>query len=124
MGVRADVCDGRHGGGLPVRAGRVPGALDGPADHRTGHAFALAVRVAAELGADFVKTPYVAGFEQVTAGCYVPVVVLGGAKRGAEAAMLGDIEAAMQAGGAGVAIGRNIFQAEDPACLLYTSRCV
>ena len=68
-------------------------------------------------GADFVKTPYVAGFEAVTAGVYVPVVVLGGARRGNEQAMLADIRAAIAAGGAGVAIGRNIFQAEDPAAM-------
>jgi class I fructose-bisphosphate aldolase len=66
----------------------VPGGFDSPPDKRTPHAIALAVRVAAELGADFVKTPYCAGFEQVIAGCYVPVVVLGGAKRGNEASML------------------------------------
>jgi DhnA family fructose-bisphosphate aldolase class Ia len=53
----------------------------------------------------------------VTAGCYVPVVVLGGAKRGNEQAMLADIRAAMEAGAAGVAIGRNIFQAEDPTAM-------
>ena len=54
---------------------------------------------------------------QVIAGCYVPVVVLGEAKRGNEASMLSDVAAAMQAGGAGVAIGRNIFQAHDPAAM-------
>ena len=85
------------------------------------HAVALAARVAAELGAelgaDVVKTPYVAGFETVTASCYVPVVVPGGAKRGNKAAMLSDIGAAIAAGGAGVAIGRNIFQAENPAAM-------
>jgi DhnA family fructose-bisphosphate aldolase class Ia len=59
----------------------------------------------------------VAGFAAVTAGCYVPVVVLGGAKRGNEQAMLADIRAAMAAGAAGVAIGRNIFQAEDPTAM-------
>jgi DhnA family fructose-bisphosphate aldolase class Ia len=53
----------------------------------------------------------------VIAGVYVPVVVLGGAKRGNEAAMLADVAAAMQAGGAGVAIGRNIFQADDPTAM-------
>jgi DhnA family fructose-bisphosphate aldolase class Ia len=45
------------------------------------------------------------------------VVILGGAKRGSERDMLADIKAAVDAGGAGVAIGRNIFQADDPAAM-------
>lgn len=113
----AHVITAAHKWGLPVMAEMVPGGFDSPPDKRTPHAIALAVRVAAELGADFVKTPYCANFEQVIAGCYVPVVVLGGAKRGNEASMLADVEAAIKAGGAGVAIGRNIFQAEDPTAM-------
>jgi class I fructose-bisphosphate aldolase/fructose-bisphosphate aldolase/2-amino-3,7-dideoxy-D-threo-hept-6-ulosonate synthase len=113
----AHVIAAAHAWGLPVMAEMVPGGFDSPPEKRTPHAVALAVRVAAELGADFVKTPYVAGFAAVTAGCYVPVVVLGGAKRGNEQAMLADIRAAVEAGAAGVAIGRNIFQAEDPTAM-------
>lgn len=113
----AHVIAAAHGWGLPVMAEMVPGGFDSPPEKRTVQAIALAVRVAAELGADFVKTPYVADFEAVTAASYVPVVVLGGAKRGNEAAMLADISAAIAAGGAGVAIGRNIFQADDPAAM-------
>jgi DhnA family fructose-bisphosphate aldolase class Ia len=113
----AHVIAAAHRWGLPVMAEMVPGGFDSPPDKRTPHAIALAVRVAAELGADIVKTPYCAGFEQVIAGCYVPVVVLGGAKRGNEASMLADVEAAIKAGGAGVAIGRNIFQADDPTAM-------
>jgi len=113
----AHVITAAHRWGLPVMAEMVPGGFDSPPDKRTPHAIALAVRVAAELGADFVKTPYCTNFAQVIAGCYVPVVVLGGAKRGNEASMLSDVAAAMQAGGAGVAIGRNIFQADDPTAM-------
>ena len=113
----ARVIDAAHDWGLPVMAEMVPGGFDSPPDKRTVQAIALSVRVAAELGADFVKTPYADGFAAVTASCYVPVVVLGGAKRGNEAAMLADIRAATDAGGAGVAIGRNIFQADDPQAM-------
>jgi class I fructose-bisphosphate aldolase len=106
-----------HSWGLPVMAEMVPGGFDSPPEWRTVGNIALAVRVAAELGADFVKTPYVAGFQRVIDTCYVPVVILGGAKRGNERAMLADIKAAVDAGAAGVAIGRNIFQADDPAAM-------
>jgi DhnA family fructose-bisphosphate aldolase class Ia len=106
-----------HPWGLPVMAEMVPGGFDSPPKWRTVDNIALAVRVAAELGADFVKTPYAAGFERVIDACYVPVVILGGAKRGDERAMLADIKTAVDAGAAGVAIGRNIFQADDPAAM-------
>ena len=106
-----------HAWGLPVMAEMVPGGFDSAPEYRTRDSIALSVRVAAELGADFVKTPYTTSFEAVTGTCYVPVVILGGAKRGSERDMLVDIEAAMAAGGAGVAIGRNIFQADDPAAM-------
>ena len=113
----AAIIEAAHGWGLPVMAEMVPGGFDSPPEKRTRAAIALGARVAAELGADWVKTPYVAGFEAVVAACYVPVVVLGGAKRGSEAAMLADIRTAIAAGGAGVAIGRNIFQADDPTAM-------
>ncbi|MGD9316861.1 MAG: orotidine 5'-phosphate decarboxylase [Anaerolineae bacterium] len=106
-----------HAWGLPVMAEMVPGGFDSAPQYRTQESIALAVRVAAELGADFVKTPYTAGFEAVTGTCYVPVVILGGAKRGKERDMLVDIKAAVDAGASGVAIGRNIFQADDPAAM-------
>lgn len=106
-----------HPWGLPVMAEMVPGGFDSPPEWRTVDNIALGVRVAAELGADLVKTPYVAGFGRVIGTCYVPVVILGGAKRGNEQAMLADIKAAVDAGAAGVAIGRNIFQARDPEAM-------
>jgi DhnA family fructose-bisphosphate aldolase class Ia len=106
-----------HPWGVAVMAEMVPGGFDSPPEWRTVDKIALSVRVAAELGADLVKTPYAPGFSAVTSTCYVPVVILGGAKRGNERGMLADIKAAVEAGAVGVAIGRNIFQAEDPATM-------
>ncbi len=78
----------------------------------------LATRICAELGAQIVKTYYCAeGFEQVTAGCPVPIVMAGGKK-------LPELEAlemayrAVQEGAAGVDMGRNIFQSESPASMI------
>ena len=78
----------------------------------------LATRICAELGAQFVKTYYCEeGFERVTAGCPVPVVMAGGKK-------LPEIEAlemayrAVQEGAAGVDMGRNIFQSHSPAAMI------
>jgi putative autoinducer-2 (AI-2) aldolase len=78
----------------------------------------LATRICAELGAQVVKTYYCAeGFERVTAGCPVPIVMAGGKK-------LPELEAlemayrAVQEGAAGVDMGRNIFQSESPAAMI------
>jgi DhnA family fructose-bisphosphate aldolase class Ia len=106
-----------HAWGLPVMAEMVPGGFDSGPEFRTPESLAISARVAAELGADWVKIPYTAGFEQVTGGCYVPAVILGGSKKGSERSLLETIRASLLAGGAGVAIGRNIFQAEEPAAM-------
>ncbi|MDX1417910.1 MAG: hypothetical protein R3293_27160 [Candidatus Promineifilaceae bacterium] len=106
-----------HAWGLPVMGEMVPGGFDSAPELRTAQSVAIASRVAAEIGADWVKIPYAEGFEQVTLGCYIPAVILGGAKKGSEKMMLETIKAALDAGSVGVAIGRNIFQAENPAAM-------
>jgi DhnA family fructose-bisphosphate aldolase class Ia len=113
----ARVVSQAHAWGLPVMGELVPGGFDSGPEFRTADSIAIAARVAAELGADWVKIPYTPGFEQVTSGCFVPAVILGGAKKGSEVAMLETIQAALSAGARGVAIGRNIFQADNPAAM-------
>jgi class I fructose-bisphosphate aldolase/fructose-bisphosphate aldolase/2-amino-3,7-dideoxy-D-threo-hept-6-ulosonate synthase len=113
----AQVAGEAHAWGLPLMGEMVPGGFDSPDHLRTAESIAIASRVGAELGADWVKIPYAAGFEQVTAGCYVPAVILGGAKKGSERDMLINIRAALDVGAVGVAIGRNIFQADDPTAM-------
>ena len=78
----------------------------------------LATRICAELGAQFVKTYYVdEGFERVTAGCPVPIVMAGG-KKLPELDALTMAYRAVQEGAAGVDMGRNIFQSESPAAMI------
>ncbi len=86
--------------------------------------FRLACRICAELGAQFVKTYYVAeGFETITASCPVPLVMAGGKK-------LPEIDAltmaynAIDQGAAGVDMGRNIFQSDAPAAMIQAVRKV
>jgi putative autoinducer-2 (AI-2) aldolase len=77
----------------------------------------LASRMIAEMGAHFVKTYYCEeGFEQVTAGCPVPIVMAGGSKL-PEFDALKMAYKAVQQGAAGVDMGRNIFQAGDPIAM-------
>lgn len=76
----------------------------------------LAARIGAELGADIVKTNYTGdpkSFKEVVDGCPVPVIIAGGSK-GDELTTLKMIEGAMKSGAAGVAMGRNSFQHDNP----------
>lgn len=74
----------------------------------------LACRVIAELGAHFVKTYYCEpGFDEVVAGCPVPIVIAGG-KKLPELDALNMAYKAIDQGACGVDMGRNIFQADDP----------
>jgi putative autoinducer-2 (AI-2) aldolase len=91
---------------------------------RDARYFRLATRICAELGAQYIKTYYVAeGFETVTAACPVPIVMAGGKK-------LPELEAlimasrACQEGAAGVDMGRNIFQSDHPIAMIQAVRAV
>ncbi len=80
-------------------------------------AIGLCVRVAEELGADIIKTSYTGdpeSFAAITGACAVPVLVAGGEK-GGDLETLMMIREAVGAGAAGVAMGRNAFQRDDPA---------
>jgi DhnA family fructose-bisphosphate aldolase class Ia len=115
LAVLARVTRQAHAWGIPVMAEMVPGGFDSGPEHRTVESISVSARVAAELGADWVKIPFVDGFERVIAGCYVPVVVLGGPKRADPAETLKMVKAGMEAGGVGATVGRNIWKAEKPA---------
>ena len=105
-----------HSRDLPVMAEMVPGGFDSPPEMRSPEAVAFAARLGAELGADFIKAPYCDDFAQVTASTFAPVVILGGSK-GAEADTLANIRASVDAGAAGVAMGRNVFQSKHPTAM-------
>jgi len=85
---------------------------------RDARYFRLACRIIAELGAQFVKTYYVAeGFDSVTASCPVPIVMAGG-KKTPELDALTMAHNAVQEGAAGVDMGRNIFQSDAPKAMI------
>jgi fructose-bisphosphate aldolase/2-amino-3,7-dideoxy-D-threo-hept-6-ulosonate synthase len=82
---------------------------------------AVWARLGAELGASAIKTIYTGdpdSFARVTAGCPVPVLIAGGPTVGTLADLLHTVAEAVEAGGAGLAIGRRVWQHDDPACLL------
>ena len=75
-------------------------------------------RIAAELGADAVKTFYTGKrFAEVVEGAGVPILVLGASKTD-EMGALKKAHEAVSAGARGVVFGRNVFQADDPVKFL------
>ena len=100
--------------GMPVLA--VTGV--GKEMTRDARYFSLASRIAAEMGAQFVKTYFVEeGFEKVTASCPVPIVIAGG-KKLPEHEALEMCWRAIDQGASGVDMGRNIFQSSAPRAML------
>jgi len=85
-----------------------------------------AARLGAELGADVVKVSYTGSpesFREVVEGSHVPVVIAGGPKMGSDRAILEMVKGAMEAGAAGVSIGRNVFQHPNPTKMV-TALCM
>lgn len=79
---------------------------------------AHSIRIGAELGADIIKVPYSGNqqsFGRAVASCHVPVVMSGGPRNGDAKGFLRTVREALDAGAAGVCIGRNVFQQENPA---------
>jgi predicted phospho-2-dehydro-3-deoxyheptonate aldolase len=84
-------------------------------------AIAHAARLAAELGADVIKLPAPGDMDTLAAIAStspVPVVVAGGSKVANDQTLLQRVELLLQAGAHGVAMGRNVFQHEQPEKLL------
>ena len=81
----------------------------------------LCCRIAAELGAHFVKTYFAEGFEEMVKTCPVPIVVAGG-KKVPEKQALELAHNAVARGAVGVDMGRNIFQSEAPVAMIQAVR--
>jgi fructose-bisphosphate aldolase/2-amino-3,7-dideoxy-D-threo-hept-6-ulosonate synthase len=113
LGRVADDCD-RYG--VPLLAMMYPRGQK-IKDHHALDVVAHAARLGAELGADIVKTNYtgdVESFKEVVRGCCVPVIIAGGPKVETVREVLQMVHDSIKAGGAGISIGRNVFQHENP----------
>ena len=103
--------------GMPVLAmayARGPGV-----DEHDAESLGHAVRLAEEVGADLVKTAYSGGsqsFERVVESTAKPVIIAGGSPE-SDRATLENVRGAMDAGAAGVSMGRTVFQHDDPAAM-------
>ena len=86
-------------------------------DRKDPDLLAYCCRIAAELGADAIKTEYTGDPETmrvVVNECPVPVLTLGGARDASEEAVVEAARGAIEAGARGIIFGRNVWQADDP----------
>ncbi|MBW1893008.1 MAG: class I fructose-bisphosphate aldolase family protein [Deltaproteobacteria bacterium] len=80
-----------------------------------------AARVGDEMGADIVKVSYTGSsesFREVIEGCSIPVVIAGGEKMDSDRDILEMVKGSIDAGGAGVSMGRNVFQHRNPKLIV------
>lgn len=84
----------------------------------------LAVRICSEIGANFVKTYYTEGFEEVIASAMVPVVIAGGKKAETPRDALQLAHDAIAAGAAGIDFGRNVWQDANPVAMIKALRAI
>ena len=80
-----------------------------------------AARIGAELGADIVKTYFTGNpetFKEVTESCPVPIVMSGGPKAERPIDFLKMVKGALDGGAMGIAVGRNVWQSENPVQML------
>ena len=113
LGLTSEICDEW---GMPLIAMMYPRGEKIDSEHDV-EVVKIAARAGAELGADIIKTNYTGDpetFREVVGGCPVPVVIAGGPKVETNEQLLTMVKNAVNVGGAGVAIGRNVFQAESP----------
>lgn len=84
-------------------------------------------RVGVELGADIVKVPYtgdIESFSDVVSGCCVPVVIAGGERMESTRQILEMVHDSLKAGGAGISVGRNVFQHPNRVALVKALRAI
>ncbi len=107
--------------GMPVLAVTAVGK---ELEKRDARFLSLCCRIAAELGAHFVKTYYCEDFEKVVEGCPVPVVIAGGPKLETFGDTLRLVRDAIDRGAVGVDMGRNIWQSDHPIAAIKAVRAI
>ncbi|MEF8812552.1 MAG: class I fructose-bisphosphate aldolase [Halovenus sp.] len=105
---------------LPVVMWSYPRGQGLKNDKKAG-VIAYAARQALELGADVAKVKYPgskAAMEEVVRMAGRTKVIMSGGSKRSDREFLASVEAVIDAGGAGLAVGRNIFQREHPERIL------
>ena len=107
--------------GIPVLAVTAVGK---ELEKRDAKYLSLSCRIAAELGAQIVKTYYCEDFHKVVESCPVPLVIAGGPKMKSELDVLEIADKAIASGAKGVDMGRNIWQSRWPIPMIKAIRSI
>jgi putative autoinducer-2 (AI-2) aldolase len=107
--------------GMPVLAVTAVGK---ELEKRDARYLGLCCRIAAELGAQAVKTYYCEDFNKVVKGCPVPLVIAGGPKLKTQLDALKLAHDAVSEGAAGVDMGRNIWQSDNAVGMIKAIRAI
>lgn len=113
VGAVAAECDRWH---LPLMAMVYP-----PGGRTDADAVAHAAAVAVDLGCDLVKTSWTgsaATMADVVASCPIPVLTAGGPRVTDPDAVVDHVADVMASGARGVAMGRNVFEADCPRTMM------
>lgn len=84
-------------------------------------------RIAFELGADVLKSPYPGSredFAPIVENAPVPIYIAGGPATGSDLEVLEMVHGAVEVGANGVMFGRNIWQREDPAKIIGALKAI
>ena len=121
FGVVANKCDQW---GIPFFAMMYPDGTDNPLEFSS---IKHVARLGAELGADVVKCYYTGSaetFKEVVECCPVPVVLSGGEKAKTPKDFLKTADGVCRAGAAGVMVGRNVFEHNNPGAMMQAIKAV
>ena len=91
-------------------------------EKRDAKYLSLACRLAAEIGAQIVKTYYCENFSKVVNGSPAPLVVAGGPKFETVEDVFNLVHNAIEEGAVGVDMGRNIWQNDYPVAMIKAIR--
>lgn len=117
----AKLIDAAQDYGVPVLAVTAVGK---ELEKRDAKYLSLSSRIAAELGAQIVKTYYCEDFEKVVKSCPVPIVIAGGPKLKTETDVFEMAYNAINCGAKGVDMGRNIWQSDEPIAMISGIRSI
>ena len=123
LGKVAAACDDWHMPLLAMMYARGPEVANSFDPKIVAHC----ARVGVELGADIVKVSYTGDMESfagVVSGCCVPVVIAGGERMDSTRQVLRMVYDSIKAGGAGVSMGRNVFQHPRRVKLMRALRAI
>ena len=105
----------KRAAGIPLIGEFYPAGAEDLAPEQLHEQVAIGCRIAAELGADMIKTFYTGKeFEKIVAATPVPIFGLGARKTPREIDALHLAANEIRAGARGVVFGRNVVQARDP----------